>query len=42
VGGMLGEKWSVGIWRTDIWEPVCMPELVGVEGVVSKGQRWTT
>jgi hypothetical protein len=41
VGRMLGEKWSVEIWRTDIWGSVCMFELVDVEGVVSKRETWS-
>lgn len=40
VGELVEEKWSVGVWRTDIWMPVCGPELVRVEGVVRKGARW--
>jgi hypothetical protein len=42
VGEMVENRWSVGIWRTDIWMPVCGPELVGFEGVVSKGARWVS
>ena len=37
---MVEKKWSVGIWRTDLWMPVCEPELVGLEGVVGKRSAW--
>ena len=37
---VVGEGWGVGIWRTDVWMPACAPFLVGVEGVMNKGQRW--
>jgi hypothetical protein len=40
VNEMAEKKWSVGTWRTDIWMPACGPELVGFEGVVSKGVKW--
>lgn len=40
VGELVEGEWSVGIWRTDIWMPACVPQLVGLEGVVSKGARW--
>ena len=40
VNELVGQGWSVGIWRTDLWEPVCVPYLVGVESVVSRGEKW--
>lgn len=36
--GMKG--WSVGLWRTDIWEHTCAPPLISVENVVEKGKSW--
>ncbi|KAH8665117.1 hypothetical protein BGZ60DRAFT_516386 [Tricladium varicosporioides] len=39
VGGMDGDQWTVGLFRTDIWEPAFkVPELVTES--VQKGERW--
>ncbi len=40
VGEMEEKRWSLGIWRMDVWMSGCGPEMVGFEGVVGRGVGW--